>query len=111
MNQVAPDLQGVISADGAGGGVHGVRSSHGAAHHFDRFRPFQGHHHHRRPRDPPGAALGVGGYENTPPLSLKKYKKELDKLQAKDLIYLNKNTVSLTKKGIDFANIVWREFI
>lgn len=42
---------------------------------------------------------------------IKKYKKELDKLQAKDLIYLNKNTVSLTKKGIDFANIVWREFI
>ena len=40
-----------------------------------------------------------------------KYKKELNKLQKENLITTDEHYIKLTKKGIDFANIVWSEFI
>ncbi len=39
------------------------------------------------------------------------YRKELEKLVAEDLIEIELDKIKLTKKGIDFANIVWEEFI
>lgn len=39
------------------------------------------------------------------------YKKQLKKLLSMKLVQMNNDKVSLTNKGIDFANIVWREFI
>lgn len=39
------------------------------------------------------------------------YKEELEVLIKQELIQNNKETISLTKKGIDFANIVWGKFI
>ena len=39
------------------------------------------------------------------------YKKELDKLILNGLIDINESNIKLSKKGIDFANIVWEEFI
>ena len=42
---------------------------------------------------------------------LEKYKKQLEKLQKEKLIYFDNEKIYLTNKGIDFANIVWEEFI
>ncbi len=39
------------------------------------------------------------------------YKKKLYKLSKLDLISLDINTIRLSKKGIDLANIVWEEFV
>ena len=43
------------------------------------------------------------------PLEL--YKKQIHKLSKLDLITLDINTIKLSKKGIDLANIVWEEFV
>lgn len=39
------------------------------------------------------------------------YRKELQKLVEEDLIEIELDKIKLTKKGLDFANIVWEEFI
>lgn len=39
------------------------------------------------------------------------YKNELGKLEKQNLIKIDGDYIKLTKKGIDFANIVWEEFI
>lgn len=39
------------------------------------------------------------------------YRIELDKLVKKELIEIDFNNIKLTKKGLDFANLVWEEFI
>ena len=39
------------------------------------------------------------------------YRKELEKLVKKDLLQIDLNNIKLTNKGIDFANIVWEEFV
>ena len=40
-----------------------------------------------------------------------KYQKEIEKLRNQNLISYNNKYIKLTKKGIDFANVVWSEFI
>lgn len=40
-----------------------------------------------------------------------KYKNQIDKLVKMELIQFKNNNISLSKKGIDFANIVWCEFV
>lgn len=42
---------------------------------------------------------------------LEVYKKQIYKLSKLDLITLDINTIKLSKKGIDLANIVWEEFV
>ena len=39
------------------------------------------------------------------------FRKELEKLVKKDLIEIDLNQIKLTAKGLDFANIVWEEFV
>lgn len=39
------------------------------------------------------------------------FRKELEKLVNDDLIIIDLDTIKLTNKGLDFANIVWEEFI
>lgn len=39
------------------------------------------------------------------------YKQELEKLAKQELIEINGDYICLTKKGLDFANIVWEEFV
>lgn len=39
------------------------------------------------------------------------FHKELEKLVNEDLIEIDLNKIKLTSKGLDFANIVWEEFI
>lgn len=39
------------------------------------------------------------------------YKKELEKLVKGELVEIDGNEIKLTKKGLDFANIVWEEFV
>ena len=39
------------------------------------------------------------------------YRNELNELVQKDLIEIDLNNIRLTKKGLDFANIVWEKFI
>ena len=39
------------------------------------------------------------------------YRKELQKLLEEELIEIELDKIKLTKKGLDFANIVWEEFI
>lgn len=39
------------------------------------------------------------------------YKKELEKLEGERLIQIDGDYISLSKKGLDFANIVWEEFV
>ncbi|MCI8519619.1 MAG: hypothetical protein HFJ51_06180 [Clostridia bacterium] len=39
------------------------------------------------------------------------YRKELDKLLKQGLIEVDGNYISLSEKGLDFANIVWEEFV
>ncbi len=42
---------------------------------------------------------------------LKKFNKEIEKLIKLELIKIESNNIMLTDKGIDFANIVWEEFV
>lgn len=39
------------------------------------------------------------------------FRKELEKLVENDLIQIDLNNIKLTNKGLDLANLVWREFI
>lgn len=39
------------------------------------------------------------------------YYKELEKLVKQDLIEIDADSIRLTNKGIDFANLVWEEFV
>ena len=39
------------------------------------------------------------------------YRKKLEDLTKKDLIEVDLNSIKLTKKGLDLANMVWEEFI
>lgn len=39
------------------------------------------------------------------------YKNSLDKLVKKELLEIKGDNIKLTDKGIDFANIVWEEFV
>lgn len=39
------------------------------------------------------------------------YKEEIEKLAKEDLLEIDGNYIRLTKKGLDFANIVWEEFV
>lgn len=39
------------------------------------------------------------------------YRKELEKLVNEDLLEIDGDCIKLTNKGIDFANLVWEEFI
>ena len=39
------------------------------------------------------------------------YKNEIDKLAKDGLIIENKNGIKLSEKGLDFANVVWSEFV
>ncbi len=39
------------------------------------------------------------------------YRKELEKLVNEELIEIDGDNIKLTKKGLDFANLVWGEFI
>lgn len=39
------------------------------------------------------------------------YKKEIEKLTKEELLEIDGNYIRLTKKGLDFANIVWEEFV
>ena len=42
---------------------------------------------------------------------LEKFKHEIQKLEKQGLIVVNDDFMKLTKKGLDFANLVWEEFI
>lgn len=42
---------------------------------------------------------------------IKKYQKEVERMKKADLLEIKDKNIMLTKKGIDFANIVWEEFI
>lgn len=39
------------------------------------------------------------------------FKNELDKLVKEELIEVGENSIKLTNKGLDFANVVWEEFV
>lgn len=39
------------------------------------------------------------------------FRKELDKLTQEELIEVDEDSIKLTAKGLDFANIVWEEFV
>lgn len=39
------------------------------------------------------------------------FHKELDKLVTKELVEVDDNNIKLTDRGLDFANLVWEEFI
>ena len=39
------------------------------------------------------------------------FKESLEKLVKDKLIVIDGDTIKLTNKGLDFANIVWEEFI
>ena len=39
------------------------------------------------------------------------YRKELEKLVNEELIEIDGDEIKLTKKGLDFANLVWEEFV
>ena len=39
------------------------------------------------------------------------YRKELEKLVNEDLIEIDLNNIKLTDKGLDLANLVWKEFV
>ena len=40
-----------------------------------------------------------------------KFKKEIEKMVEKELLEVKSQNIRLTKKGLDYANIVWEEFI
>ena len=39
------------------------------------------------------------------------FRKELEKLVNEELIIIDKDNIKLTNKGLDFANLVWEEFV
>lgn len=39
------------------------------------------------------------------------YRKELDKLVSENLLEIDGDTIKLTEKGLDLANLVWEEFV
>ena len=39
------------------------------------------------------------------------YKNELEKLINQELVEIDGDNIKLTNKGLDFANIVWKEFV
>ena len=39
------------------------------------------------------------------------FRKELQKLVEESLIIIDLDYIKLTEKGIDFANLVWKEFV
>ena len=39
------------------------------------------------------------------------FHKELEKLVNKDLVEIDLDKIKLTNKGLDFANLVWEEFV
>ena len=39
------------------------------------------------------------------------FRRELEKLTKNDLLEIDKDVIKLTKKGLDFANMVWIEFV
>ena len=39
------------------------------------------------------------------------YRKELEKLVNEELVEIDGDEIKLTKKGLDFANLVWEEFV
>ena len=39
------------------------------------------------------------------------FRNELNKLVNEDLIIIDNNTIKLTNKGLDLANLVWEEFV
>ncbi len=39
------------------------------------------------------------------------FRKELSKLAKEDLIEIDENSIKLTNKGLDLANVVWEEFV
>lgn len=39
------------------------------------------------------------------------YRRELEKLTGQGLIEIDGDYIRLSKKGLDFANIVWEEFV
>ena len=39
------------------------------------------------------------------------FREELDKLDEEELLEIDGNSIKLTKKGIDLANLVWEEFV
>ena len=39
------------------------------------------------------------------------FRKEINKLEKEDLIEIDGDCIKLTKKGLDFANVVWEEFV
>jgi len=43
--------------------------------------------------------------------TLKEYKRKIDALEEKKLVYIDKDILRLTKTGLDYANQVWLEFI
>ncbi len=43
--------------------------------------------------------------------SFEEYKDTIDNLVKMDLVRIKDEQISLTDKGIDFANIVWSEFV
>lgn len=42
---------------------------------------------------------------------LKLYANSLEKLQKENLIEIKKDTIQLTNRGLDLANLVWEEFV
>lgn len=58
------------------------------------------------------SGINIIEFENkfrTNPLEL--YKKQIKKLKRQELLEIRDEHIRLTKKGLDFANIVWEEFI
>lgn len=43
--------------------------------------------------------------------SLYVFRKELEKLTKNDLVIIDEDKIQLTKRGLDFANMVWMEFV
>jgi oxygen-independent coproporphyrinogen-3 oxidase len=39
------------------------------------------------------------------------FRKELNKLTSEDLLIIDDDVIKLTSKGLDFANLVWMEFV
>lgn len=43
--------------------------------------------------------------------ALKKYKEKINELEKKELVYIKDGMLKLTGLGLDFANLVWSEFV
>lgn len=56
--------------------------------------------------------VSINGYKNKfeeNPIFI--YRKELNKLIMQGLLKIDGDFISLTDKGLDFANLVWEEFV